>query len=98
MEKLPGVLWTYRITNCVPTGETPFSLAYETEVIILVDISMSTLRIGVVPDQNDALLRLMLDHSEEMRQQAQVYIAAYQQQIRSAQHKKVSLGNSKSET
>ena len=89
MKKLPEVLWAYRITKCVPTVETPFSLAYETEAFIPVDISMPTLRIGVVPDQNNTLLHLIMGHSEERRQQAQIRIAAYQQQIRAAHHKKV---------
>ena len=63
---------------------------YGTEVIIPVDICMPTLRVeGVVPDQNDTLLHLMLDHSEERHQQAQFSIIAYQQQIRVAHHEKV---------
>ena len=37
-EKLPRVLWAYRTIKLVPTGETPFLLAYET--IILVDVNM----------------------------------------------------------
>jgi len=78
LEKLPGVLWAYRTTKRVPTGETPFSLAYRIESIISVDISMSTLRVErVAQDKNDAILRLMLDHSEERRQQAQICITAY---------------------
>ena len=72
-------------TKYVPTGETPFSLA-----IISVDISMPTLRVEeVVQDQNNFLLYLMLDHSEKRRQHTQIYIAAYQQQIKAAHHKKV---------
>jgi len=55
-EKLFGVLWAYMTNKRVLTGETPFSLAYGMEAIIPVDISMPTLREGVVPDQNDALL------------------------------------------
>ena len=48
-EKLSGMLWAYRTTKRVPTGEMPFSLAYGMEVIIPVDISMPTLRAeGVV--------------------------------------------------
>jgi len=43
VEKLPRVLWAYRTTKRVPTGEAPFSLAYRTEAIIPVDISMPTL-------------------------------------------------------
>ena len=44
VEKLHGVFWAYMTTKRVMTGETPFLLAYRTEVIILVDISMLTLR------------------------------------------------------
>ena len=45
-------------------------------------------RVGVVRAQNDTLLCLMLDHSEERCQQAQIRVAAYQQQIRVAHHTK----------
>jgi len=65
-------------------------LAYGTEAIIPIDISMLTFWVeGVAPDQNDTLLLLMLDHSEEKRQQVQIHIAAYQQQMQMAYHKKV---------
>jgi len=54
-EKLPGMLWAYRTTKRIPTGVTPFSLAYGTEAIIPVDVNMPTLRKeGVDRDQNDA--------------------------------------------
>ena len=43
VEKLPKVLWAYRITKRIPTSETPFSMSYGTETIIPVNISMSTL-------------------------------------------------------
>ena len=65
-EKCPEVLLAYKTTKRVPIGETSFSLAYGTEAIIPVDISMPTFRVeGVVSDHNDTLLRLMLAHSEE---------------------------------
>jgi len=47
-EKLPGMLWTCKITKRVPTGEMPFSLAYGTEANISVDISMPTFRVEAV--------------------------------------------------
>jgi len=82
-DKLPGVLWAYRTTKCVPTDETPFSLAYGMEAIIPVDINMPTFRVeGVVQNQ-------MIPYSEERRQPVQIHIAAYQQQIQAAHHKKV---------
>ena len=44
LEKLPNVLWAYRITARTPTGETPFRLTYGTEVVILVEVGMSSIR------------------------------------------------------
>ena len=73
-----------------PDRRNSVLVAYGTEDIIPVEIDMLTLQVEkVVPDQNGTLLRLMLDHSEERRQQAQIRIATYQQQIRAAHHKKV---------
>jgi len=89
-EKLPRVLWAYRTTKRIPTGETTFSLAYETEVVIPVDICMPTLRLGEIDrDQNAIQLCLTQDQSDERRQEAQIRIAAYQQQIKAFHHKKV---------
>ena len=86
--KTPEVLWTYRTTKRALTGEISFSLAYVTETIIPVDISMLTLLVeGVDRDQNDAQLRLILDQSEEKRQQAQIRIIIYEQQILATHHK-----------
>jgi len=49
------------------------------KVIILVDINMPTIHVeGVDRDQNDAQLRLILNHSEEKWQQAQIRIISYQ--------------------
>jgi len=50
---------------------------------------------GVVLDQNNTLLRLMLDHSEERPQHVQIRILAYQQQIQAAHDKKVKPRESK---
>jgi len=44
---------------------------------------------GVDWDQNAAQLQLVQDYSEERRRQAMIRIAAYQQQIKAAHHKKV---------
>jgi len=69
-------------TKRVPTGETLLSLAYKTEAIIPIDISRTILRVEeVAQDQNDALLHLMLDHSKERRQQAQIRITGYQYSV-----------------
>ena len=59
VEKLPGVLWAYRTTKRVPTGEMSFSLAYGAEAVILAEVYMPTLRTED-PDSelNASLIRL----------------------------------------
>jgi len=73
MEKLPGVLLTYRTTKRIPMGETLFSLAYEMEAVIPVDICMPRLRTGEINrDHNAIQLCLSQDKSEERQWQAQI--------------------------
>jgi len=36
-EELPNVLWAYRTTTRVPTGEIPFRLTFGIEVVIPVE-------------------------------------------------------------
>lgn len=82
MEELSGVLWAYHTTNRIPTGETPFSLAYGSEAVILVEIGMPSFRTEHYdPTKNEGELRLNLDLLEEKREQAQLRLATYQQRI-----------------
>lgn len=41
----PGVLWAYRITVKTPTRETPFTLAFGSEAVPLVEIGVPTHRV-----------------------------------------------------
>ena len=43
-EELPNVLWAYRTTARTPRGETPFKLTYDTEVIILIEVGITSIR------------------------------------------------------
>ena len=45
LEELSNVLWAYRTTLRVPTGETPFRLTFETEAIILVEVGLTNIRV-----------------------------------------------------
>ena len=42
--KLPKVLWAYKMTSRTSTGETSFSLAYRVEAMIHVEVDIPSLR------------------------------------------------------
>ncbi|GJR03016.1 reverse transcriptase domain-containing protein [Tanacetum coccineum] len=65
-EELPYVLWAHRIMIKSSHGDTPFSLTYETEAVILTEIGMPTYRTAAVDAvHNDEELWLNLDLLEE---------------------------------
>ena len=43
-DELPEVLWAYNTTARSTTGETPFSLGYEYEAMVPVEIGVGSLR------------------------------------------------------
>ena len=45
LDELPGVLWAYRTIVKTPTGETPFKLAYGSEVVIPAEVHMANHRV-----------------------------------------------------
>ena len=66
VDELLEVLWAYRTTARTPPGETPFSLVYGYEVIVLVDIGVGFLRReNYDSNQNVSLQRRELDFFEE---------------------------------
>ncbi|XP_017216818.2 uncharacterized protein LOC108194379 [Daucus carota subsp. sativus] len=82
VDELPNVLWGYRTTPRTATGETPFRLAYGTEAVLPLEISMGSLRIENFNQQgNEEGLRLNIDLVEEVRDRAQLKVAQYQQKV-----------------
>ena len=45
VDELGSVLWAYRTTPRIPTGESPFSLAYGTEAMIPLEIGLPSSRV-----------------------------------------------------
>jgi len=43
-EELPSVLWAYQTIARTPTGKTPFNLTYNIEVVILVEVGITSIR------------------------------------------------------
>ena len=72
--------------------ETPFSLAYGVEVVILVEIGMPTFRIDNFDEENNGiLLALAIDLLKEKREMSQVRAAALQQAAARYYNSKVKL-------
>ncbi|GJV93078.1 reverse transcriptase domain-containing protein [Tanacetum coccineum] len=73
IEELPHVLWAHRTMIKSSHGDTPFSLTYGMEAVILAEIRMSTYRTAVVDAvHNDEELRLNLDLLEDRREHAAI--------------------------
>ena len=71
MEYLPEVLWEYRTTCKSATRETPFTLAFGTEAVALVEVGLESPRVKLtIAERNEETLRLNLDLLEEKREQA----------------------------
>ncbi|XP_038986795.1 uncharacterized protein LOC120112114 [Phoenix dactylifera] len=85
VEDLYNVLWAYRTTFRVPTGETPFNLTYGTEAVIPLEIGLPSSRVEHFDaSSSSSQLRNNLDLVEEVREAARVRMAKYQQ--RTAQY------------
>ena len=83
VNELPYVLWTYRTTPRRSTGETPFSMTYEAEVVIPSKTGFPTLRTSSFTlSNNDELLGKSLDLIEERRENAIVQLAYYQHRLK----------------
>ena len=83
VDELPHVLWTYRTTPRRSTGETPFSLTYGTEAVILIESGFLTLRTDQFSvEENDLLLSTNLKLVKERREMATVKVAHYQQRLK----------------
>ena len=73
-----GVLWAYRTTPGRPTRNTPFALAYGTDVVIPTEVGMPTTRTAVQGQRNeDDELARHLDWADEARETASIRMAAY---------------------
>jgi hypothetical protein len=81
-EELPSILWAYRTTVRIPTGETPFRMTYGSEVVVPVKIGLTTLRTSTYDDQqNEEQIHLNLDLIDEVREMAETRMKRYQKNM-----------------
>ena len=79
VDEILPILWAYRTTCRVTTGETPFMLAYGEEAVVPVEISHSSPRIQAFnAEENEEGQRLALDLIDEVRDGAHAKIVKYQ--------------------
>ncbi|XP_075659069.1 uncharacterized protein LOC142628929 [Castanea sativa] len=82
IEELPNVLWAYRITPRRSMGETPFSLTYGAEVVILAEVNLYSAQVSrFSPAENVELMVRQLNMLEEHRESATIRLAEYQQKL-----------------
>ncbi|GKD93788.1 reverse transcriptase domain-containing protein, partial [Tanacetum coccineum] len=73
VEEMPHVLWAHYTIIKTSNGDTPFSLTYGTEAVILVEIRMTSIRCAEVNHaENDEELLWNLDILVERREKAVV--------------------------
>ena len=78
VEYLPEVLWALRTTCKSATQETPFALAFGTEVVAPIEVGLKSPRIEFAStEHNEEVLRLNLDLLEEKREHALKRIEDY---------------------
>ena len=82
VKELYPILWAYRTTPRISMRESPFNLAYGIEAMIPLEIGLSSARIEqYIEPSNSECRRADLDLLSEVRQQAQVWMAAYRQRV-----------------
>ena len=72
------MLWAHRTTHNSTTQETPFALAFGTEIVAPVEVGLKSPRIEFASTKlNEKVLRLNLDLLEEKREQALKHVKDY---------------------
>ncbi|GJX31843.1 reverse transcriptase domain-containing protein [Tanacetum coccineum] len=90
VDELPQVLWAHRITPKSSNRETPFSLVYSLEVVILIEISIETRRIqDFNPKKNKKRRREDLAIFKERREISSIKEAYYKQKLEGYYNKRV---------
>ena len=91
-EELPNVLWAYRTTARTSMGETPFRLTYGIEVVISVEVGVTSIKREVFnKESNDDHLQINLDCLDKVRENASIRMTKYQQKMANYYNKRVKL-------
>nr|GEU74075.1 reverse transcriptase domain-containing protein [Tanacetum cinerariifolium] len=90
VDELPNILWAHQTMLKISSVETPFSLTYGSEAVILAEIGMPTYRIIQFNEaQNKKEMRLNLDLIQERRETAAIREAKYKKKMEQYYNKRV---------
>ncbi|XP_073154170.1 uncharacterized protein [Henckelia pumila] len=89
VEELPSVLWLYRTTPRIGTGETPFSLVYGNEAVLPAEIGEESARIIFYDEKNGERRMEDLDFLDEKREAAPIKMEAYKSRIAQSYNRRV---------
>ena len=68
LDELPSILRAYRTIARTPTKETPFRLAYESDVVIPAKVGLTSYKMeNYTEGKNKEAIRLQLDLVDEVR-------------------------------
>ena len=78
VDEFPNILWAYQITLWKITNEVPYSLAFDFEAIILLEVILPTIRTEAYdPSHIEKVLSQDLDLANERRERALIQMADY---------------------
>ena len=89
VEELLILMWAYRTTPWAPTGKTPFSLTFEFEAVVPIEVDLPFFRTGnFQATENDEVQRQELDLVKEKQDRALIRAASYKQRTSQYSNKK----------
>lgn len=78
VKKLPNVLWAYQTTPRRSTSETPFSMTYGAETVILIKVGLSSIKVAdFARSNNDVQMIGNLGSLEERRDMVSIRLTDY---------------------
>ena len=67
LDELPSILWVYRTTARIPTGETSFRLTYRSDAVIPVEVGLTSYRVENYEEgRNEEAIHFQLDLVDEV--------------------------------
>jgi len=82
VEEVPRIVWTYHTTPQSTTKETPFSLVYGSDAMILVEIQESSPRFqNFVVKESNRERKVNLDVLDEVREEARIMAKALKRKV-----------------